>query len=278
MRFPLLLSALLLRAALHAQAPAAHDALNARLKALTDATTDAARDSASTAVANELRKLLDADDAFTAVFTDVPMSRVEAPDGKFRLFTWNVPHDDGTHRYEGFLLVHAEDRQVLYELRDMTEKLPAPASKKLGPDNWYGALYYTVVPQVSGHTTYYTLLGWKGYSKVETRKVIEVLSFNGPVPTFGAPIFDEGNKTRPLRKVYGFNFQSTMSLKWDPVNKGIVLDHLAPMKPEFEGRPELMGPDLSFDAYVWYKGRWSYLRDVDARNMNIAPPPPRPKK
>jgi hypothetical protein len=68
-----------------------------------------------------------------------------------------------------------------------------------------------------------------------------------------------------------------MSLKWDAENKGIVLDHLGPLRPEFEGKPELMGPDLSFDAYVWYRGRWSYLRDVDARNMNIAPPPRRPK-
>ncbi|MBS1583547.1 MAG: hypothetical protein JST66_15200 [Bacteroidetes bacterium] len=258
-----------------------HQALAGQLQALTAARTDAQRDSLSGRIKEELRTLLDADDAFTASFTDVPMSRVDAPDGRFRLFTWNVPHDDGTHLYEGFLLVRNKDRRVLYELRDMTDHLAVPATKKLSPENWYGALYYAVIAKEKGDVTYYTLLGWKGYSKVETRKVIEVLSFNGPVPTFGAMIFDEG-KIKHLRKVYGYNFQSTMSLKWDAANNAIVLDHLAPLNPEFSGENALMGPDLSFDAYVWYKERWTFMRDVDARNLQQTkpskrpPPPPRP--
>ena len=107
------------------------------------------------------------------------------------------------------------------------------------------------------------------------QKVIEVLSFNGPVPTFGGMVFDEG-KLKQARKIYGYGFQSSMSLKWDAVNKAIVFDHLAPMKPEFAGQAALMGPDLSFDAFVWYKGKWSYLRDVDARNMDLNKPSKRP--
>lgn len=245
------------------------------VKALNDAGSDARKDSLSDVLKKQLRALLDADNAFELDLTPLPLSRVDAPDGKFRLITWNIPHADGSHGFEGLLLVKDPKRRVLYELRDMTGKITTPLSKKLTPENWYGALYYAVIPPQTKKGDYYTLLGWKGHSAVETRKVIEVLSFKGSVPTFGAMIFDEG-KTRDVRKVFAYNFQNSMSLKWDAENKGIVFDHLTTEDPTFAGQAALTGPDLSFDAFVWYKGRWTFLRDVDARNMNITRPSKRP--
>ena len=242
---------------------------------MNEAGSDAQKDSLSDVLKKKLRALLDADNAFELDLTALPLSRVDAPDGKFRLITWNIPHADGSHRFEGLLLVKDPKRRVLYELRDMTEKITTPLSKKLTAENWYGALYYAVIPPQAKKGDYYTLLGWKGHSAVETRKVIEVLSFKGPVPTFGAMIFNEGT-TRDVRKVFAYNFQNSMSLKWDAENKGIVFDHLTTEDPTFAGQAALTGPDLSFDAYVWYKGRWTFLRDVDARNMQMTKPSRRP--
>jgi hypothetical protein len=250
-------------------------ALISALKELPDAGSDLRKDSLSERIRVQVRTILDADDAFTADLSSIPISRVDAPDGKFRLITWNIPYSNGNHRFEGMLLVKDKNRSVLYELRDMTEKLGMPLSKKLAADNWYGALYYAVIPPQDRKAKFYTLLGWKGRSKVETQKVIEVLSFNGPVPTFGSMVFSEP-KVKHARKVYGFSFQTSMSLKWDPSNKAIVFDHLAPMKPEFAGEPALMGPDLSFDAFVWEKGKWVYKRDIDARNMDLNKPHKQP--
>ncbi len=253
-----------------------HAVLTGQIKDLSEATRDPQCDSLGDAIKANLRILLEQDDAMTADFSDIPISRVDAPDGKFRLFTFNVPYANGTQRFEGIVLVQEKSRRVVYELQDKTDKIITPLSKKLTPENWYGAVYYAVVPPQDKKGTYYTLLGWKGYSNVESRKVIEILSFNGPIPSFGAQVFSEG-KLKHFRKVFGFGFQSTMSLKWDDVNKGIVFDHLAPAKPEFEGKAAFMGPDLSFDAYVPYKGKWSYLRDVDARNMQLTKPSKRPR-
>ncbi|MBK9759060.1 MAG: hypothetical protein IPO90_03560 [Flavobacteriales bacterium] len=253
-----------------------HAVITGQIKYLSEATRDPQCDSLGDAIKANLRILLEQDDAMTADFSDIPISRVDAPDGKFRLFTFNVPYANGTQRFEGILLVQEKSRRVVYELQDKTDKIITPLSKKLTPENWYGAVYYAVVPPQSKKSTYYTLLGWKGYSNVESRKVIEILSFNGPIPSFGAQVFSEG-KLKHFRKVFGFGFQSSMSLKWDDANKGIVFDHLAPAKPEFEGKAAFMGPDLSFDAYVPYKGKWSYLRDVDARNMQLTKPSKRPQ-
>ncbi len=247
-----------------------HAAVLRSLKELKKAERNGQRDSISVVLKKHLRAVLEADDAMTVDLGDLPISRVDAPDGKFRLLTWNVPYADGSHLFEGFLLVQDKKRRVLYELRDMTAKIENATFKMLGPDYWYGALYYTVVPVKKGGKTWYTLLGWKGHSNVETRKVIDVLSFKGAVPQFGAPLFGEGRVKR-TREVFGFSFQSSMSLKWEQSFNRIVVDHLSPMKPEFTGQAAFMGPDLSYDAYVWEKDHWLYQRDVDVREDQSKP-------
>jgi hypothetical protein len=262
MRLPILALSLLL--ALGGKAQQGHDRLAALVTALGAQGTDAGKEAYSDSVNKTLRQALEADDAFSASFDEVKLGRVDAPDGKFRLFTWNIAYADGRHRFEGMLLVQDRKRRVLYELRDMTERVTAPTAVELGPDNWYGAVYYAIVPTTKGGKTYYTLLGWKGHSTIETRKVIEVLSFKGGVPRFGAPLFGEG-RVRRHREVFGYSFQASMSLRWDAAGKRIVLDHLAPSRADLEGQPAFYGPDLSYDAYVWDKDHWLFQRDVDAR-------------
>lgn len=241
-------------------------ALARHLKALPEQPTDAGRDSLSNAVSAGLRTLLSAPDGLTRSFEGIPISKVDAPDGSFRLVTWNVPLLDGTHRYHGMLLRADRKGAQLIELRDGTAGITAPEVPELGADRWYGAVYYQVVPVRKGGKTYFTLLGWKGYSKVETRKVIDVLHFKGAQARFGAPLFGTG-RLRATRKVFGYGFQSTMMLRHEPEAGRIVLDHLSPVRPDLEGQWAFYGPDLSYDAYVWDKDHWRFERDIDARDM-----------
>lgn len=274
---PLFLAALLLiSSALQAQAELI-TAANAALARIAEANADEARDSASQVLSGTLRTLLEREDAMAMDLTGLRMSRVDAPDGRFRLLTWNVPHQDGSHRYHGLLLVQDRKRRVVHELQDRTRSIEQPERRSLTADQWYGALYYQVIPTRKGGRTWYTLLGWKGHSAVETRKVIDVLSFRGSTPQFGAPLFGEG-RVRDLRRVYGFSFQNSMSLKWDEAGQRIVLDHLSPTKPEFAAQPAFMGPDLSYDAFVWEKDHWRFERDVDVRQLDLDKPWNRPPK
>lgn len=269
------LSAILIAAPAGAQETIGNDGdlarLTATMNALRDASSDAVRDSCSLVIKQGLRNILEAGDAFTRDLAPLPITRVDAPDGRFRLITWNVAHADGSHLFEGLLLVKGRRQAVLYELRDMTEKIPSPEVPELSAMNWYGALYYEVIAVKKGGRTWYTLLGWKGSSKVETRKVIEVLGFKGDQPRFGAPLFGEG-RMKKYRVVFAYSFQATMSLKWDATGNRIICDHLSPMRPDLEGQYAFYGPDLSYDAYVWDKGRWTYQRDVDARNEDRGKP------
>lgn len=275
----LLLRLGMLPALLFGQAPGmvSYGTLTAHLHAIGTAETDAASDSASALVKHELGILLSSDSAATTSFAGVPISHVDAPDGAFRLFTWNVRHRDGSFQYEGFLLVPGHRKQRLYELRDMTDHITKPATAQLSPENWYGALYYAVVPVKRHGRTYYTLLGWKGFSTVETRKVIEVLSLSGPMPKFGAPFFKAGRQWHQ-REVFAYTAQASMQLRWMPERKAIVADHLSPVRMEFAGQPAFMAPDLSFDSYTWDKDHWVLERDIDLREMDRGKPYKAPPK
>lgn len=296
MRAPIAAMALCLASApLAAQESLGHDGPQAQLthamQALAKATDDAARDSISHGIKRTLGALLGAAGGMRADLSQVPISKVDAPDGRFRLITWNVPRNDGSHRYEGFLLQVDGRRETLYELRDMTQELAEPGPLELGAERWYGALYYDVVPVKRGNKTYYTLLGWKGHSNVETRKVIDVLHFRGTKPRFGAPIFQPppppSNKpaavtarSKAHRILFGYSHEATMTLRREDGDARIVFDHLSPLRPELAGQRAFYGPDLSYDAYTWRKDHWAYERDVDARMRDGVRRPwndPRPK-
>jgi hypothetical protein len=261
---PLLLSSLLwLSFSVAAQEPE-RARIAQHLKALPGA-TDAQQDSLSLLVEQDLRTLLGREDALTASFDDLPITRVDAPDGAFRLFTWNLPRKDGSHLFKGALLVRTDRGNVLHELQDQTVRITSPEVPELGADRWYGALYYEVVPVKKGGRTLYTLLGWKGYSRAETRKVIDVLSFKGGKPRFGAPVFGKG-KLKAMRKVYGYSHQATMALRYDPALEAIVMDHLSPSRTDMKDQRAYYGPDMTQDAYFWHKGEWWFGADIDLRD------------
>lgn len=282
-QLPLILALLFASTALPAQDGNKSALINA-LKGLPGQATDADRDSLNATIKKELVRILEAPDAFTTSFQDVPISLVEAPDGQFRLFTWNIPRNDGGHQYEGILLTQHRRTARIFELRDMTDNITSPEIPELGPDRWYGAVYYQVIPTKRGGKEYYTLLGWKGFSNIETRKVIEVMHFKGGVPRFGAALFPEG-KHMHSRKVFGFSHQATMTLRFDDTATRIILDHLSPRVADMGGQWAFYGPDLSYDAYVWDKDRWRFERDIDVREIRrpgerpkpFNPPPKEPK-
>ena len=282
----LLLILLILPAFRSAAQVAATDPLiakaNASFAAIAAATTDAQRDSLNMILKHDLRLLFAGANGESITLDSLKISNVEAPDKSFRLITWNLPRQNGSHHFEGLLLHSKNGKKNLHELRDATSSIASPEVPELSTDQWYGALYYEVIPVKKGGKTYYTLLGWKGADRVETRKVIDVLHFKGGTPKFGSPIFGSG-KLKRNRKVFNYSFHSTMTLRYEPEYSGIVMDHLSPSRPDLEGQFAFYGPDMSYDAYVWEKDHWKFERDIDARDrsrsgkpFNAPPPAPRP--
>ena len=205
------------------------------------------------------------------------ISIIRPPDNSFLLITWNIPKDDGSHTFFGYLLSsRAITRKKSlfrkettlefssYKLLDRSPTIRSPENHVGGPDKWFGMLYTAVIP-CDG---YFTLIGWDGNTRLTTRKFVDVLSFrtNGD-PVFGKDVFRIPRKN-PRRYMFEYSSDVTMSVRYDERSNRIIYSHLASHRddPLLEGQYQFYGPDGSYDALVMRKDKWEIEEDIDARN------------
>lgn len=244
---------------------------------------DAEKTSANTRFINTLRKALEDQDAFNYPFDSLKfIARLNAPDNAFRIFNWNIPQDDGTHKYYGFILVDQDaiqnkkvkksklknqGRYVVYELTDQSDFIKTPEMAMLNCDKWYGVLYYKIILNSYKGKKYYTLLGWDGNTKLTWKKVIDVLTFSKEgIPVFGEEMMFQVNRLSKRRVIFEFKAELIMTLKYEDKKQRIVFDHLAPEVSGAEGMYQFYTQTFSYDTYNFKKGKWVYKPDEDIRN------------
>lgn len=195
------------------------------------------------------------------------LAQVTSDSGQLRIFTWNVPYEDGTQKYFGFVQLKSLDKYKWYKLEDKSDIIKNPEKKYLAFSNWYGALYYQVIPVIKNGKTLYTLLGFDYNDLFTNKKVIEImyLSDDGLLQ-FGMPVFktDSGLVNRV---VFEYSSRVVMHLKYDNVDSVIIFDHLSPSNPRFVGQYRYYGPDFSFDSFFYNDGIWFQKKDIDVRNL-----------
>lgn len=204
------------------------------------------------------------------------ISRLTSPDGKFRIITWNIFKDDGTHAFFGFLQLNpnfsekksSKKNQAIkyqyFQLSDKSGLVKTPENYVADHTKWFGMLYYDII---KSNDDYYTLLGWDGNDKLIQRKFIEILSFkNDDTPIFGKDVFSFPGKFAK-RVMFEYASEVSMSLKYNKSRKQIIFSHLAPNVPDpsLEGQFQYYGPDGSFDALYVKKGKWIYEPAIDIR-------------
>ena len=196
------------------------------------------------------------------------MGKILSPDHQLRIYTWNIPFADGTQLYTGFIQYYSKtDKQYkVIKLTDKSDQITNPENQILSPQNWYGALYYQIVPEKSNGTTYYTILGFDFNNLFTSKKIIDVFYFEDDViPRFGKPIFNYENKLL-CRVIFEFSARAIMSLNYNENKKMIVFDHLSPSQPSYQGNYQFYGPDFSYDGLKFDDGKWNLQKDIDIRN------------
>lgn len=198
-------------------------------------------------------------------------------DKKFKLITWNIPKDDGTFAYFGYLLVN-NSKQIkkglfrhetveayeYFKLIDYSGTIKNPENYVGSPAKWFGMLYYSLV-ECDG---FYTLIGWDGNDKLTQRKFVDVLYFKADgTPVFGKDVF-KFPRRNPKRLMFEYSSEVSMSLKYNEKRKQIIYSHLAPREvgPVMEGQFQYYGPDGSFDALELKKDKWVTLEAIDITN------------
>lgn len=243
---------------------------------------DAEKIAANNRFLDFMKQALEMEGSFNYPFDSLPfIARLNAPDNAFRIFNWNVPMNDGTHNYYGFILVDQDkldkkkkkkhlksnNKYVLYTLTDQSDFIRNPELTTLNCDKWFGCLYYKIILNSHKGKNYYTLLGWDGNNPMTWKKLIDVLTFGKD----GQPVFGEENmfqigKLSKRRIIFEFKAELVMTLKYEEKEKRIVCDVLAPEVHGAEGMKQFYVNTGAYDAYVYKKGKWVYKPDQDIRN------------
>jgi len=223
---------------------------------------------------NTFQRTLKVKESFDYPFDSLKhLGKIKSEDKRLRVFTWNVPQADGTQKYFGYILYKEKKSGSfsVFELQDNRKLITDPINDILSPKKWMGALYYSIVEKKDKRNQYYILLGLDFNDLFSSKKIIEVLSFGKDTqPVFGARIFKVG-ETALNRVVFEYSSRASMTLRYIPEASTIVFDHLSPSKPEYNQNYQFYGPDFTYDGFMFEKGTWVYVRNLDMRNPKRGP-------
>lgn len=244
--------------------------LSSLLDVLRKASSDAEKEQRNKEFKAELEKVLQDPAALTYPFASLTtVGFINSPDGKMRIVNWNVEQEDFSHTYNCFVL-HVEDRRNEYhvtELKDISFGMPMQPTEIISSDEWYGALYYKIIPIEKSGKTLYTVLGWDYFSSMSQIRVIDVIYFTGKTVKLGSPVFKVGKETFK-RMIYEHSKNASMSLLYEEQRHRIIFDHLSPESPSMAGFKSFYVPDLTYDAFVLESGKWVLHEDVIGTNPN----------
>ena len=257
-----------------------NDSLKVICKKLYSAKTDLDKQKFNQQLHSTFEQALKTENSFDYPFDSLTdIARLVPPDKTFRIINWNVPNNDGTQEYYGFIqekfiqvkkkgLFRKERTETiaLYPLIDKSAEIKNPENTITDNKKWFGMLYYKIIPKKTKSKTYYTLLAWDGNDKFSNKKIIDVLTFdNSGTPRFGADIFNMPKKY-PKRVIFEYGATCSMSLKFSNKKDSIVFDHLAPPEPQLEGQFQYYCADMSYDGFGFKHGKWNYGTDLNATN------------
>jgi hypothetical protein len=224
---------------------------------------------------NTMKAALKLPGSFTYDFDSLTtIAKLTSSDKQFRILNWNLPKQDGTEEYFGFIQSYNSKtkKYTVYPLTEKQADMKEAQSKTYTPDQWLGMLYYKIVEETIDKKPVYTVLAWRGYSKVITQKVIDVITFNADgSPNFGKAIFSNlpsSFKGSPKRLIFQYSSDVAMTLEYSDKKSMILFDHLGPREDGLEGQYQFYGPSFQIDGLAFKNGKWNFSQNVDARNNN----------
>ena len=236
--------------------------------ALSEIKNDNQQNQLNDSIINHFKSILKSPLSFHYPFDSLKtIGKTFAKDDKLKIYSWNVPYEDGSHNISCIIQYFSSKDSLEYLiLNDMSDEITNPEFVSLSPNNWYGAMYYDIVIEKVDKQTYYFLMGYNPGNLFSNKKVIDVFYFDEfGYPKFGKPFFEIKNQLK-YRIVFEYNEKASMTLHYDEKLKMIVFHRLVPIDYKYKDNPVFYGPDSSFDGFVFKKDIWHFVEEVDARN------------
>ena len=255
-------------AQVHTSFADAENELETLLNSLRDASNDLEKKERNEAFRAKMEEVLSREGSLSYPFSRLTtVGFIPSPGKLVRVVNWNVEQDDKTQKYFCFIQRYDEKKKEL-QLNEFTKGnyvMPLRPTEILQSNQWYGALYYQIIPFEKGNRDMYVLLGWDGLGTASNMKMIDVLYFSGTSAKLGSPVFKVGSETFK-RVFYEHSEKTTMSLRYDEKHDRILFDHLSPESNNLVGHYSYYVPDLSYDAFELKNGKWYLKEDVIAVN------------
>jgi len=247
----------------------AEDSLNLWQSTIGKSSSDEIRNAASDKAISLFDSLLSQKGSFEYPFKNVVgMGILASPDNTFKLYNWNIPLNNGTHRYECFVQFKPVDENsapTFTRLISMKREPTRLEARQFDQDEWLACLYYDIIPVKKGREVeYYVLLGWDGHNKLTKRKFVEPMTINRNQLRFGKAVF-KMEKGVQKRLVFEYSSEVSMSLRYQEKQKRLVFDHLSARAAGLEGNYAFYGPDLTFDSFELKKTDWEFVGEIDIR-------------
>ena len=190
------------------------------------------------------------------------MGKISSSDKKVNVYTWNILLSSGFMFYG---MVQGPDGE-LYRLQQPGKPYLPDARRMVRGNQWYGALYYEIVPYKWNGEMVYLLAGWGRYKYGTQFKVLDVMRFTKDGVEFGAPLFEGAYDEMFHRIVLESDREANVTLKYEERRKRFVFDHLSPMR-RVGDEVVSFGPDMSFDSYVRKRKQWELKEDIKVKNV-----------
>ena len=217
----------------------------------------------------QLELALKGKNSFTYPFEKLETVSILYPaDSTFRIFTWQLYVDKNDYRYGGIIQMNQPSNDI-FVLNDQSNEVAAYDLEYdiLGPDDWYGAIYFSLKGFDTPKGKQYLLFGFDGFEFFNKRKVAEALYFDeNNQPVFGAPAFakvSEGYEAATQNRLYlEYSAEIAARLNYDPNLDMIIADNMIAMRSPYKGVGNVNIPDGSYTGYKLNNGVWEYVDKV----------------
>ena len=244
------------------------DSLKEQSKKLILSITSADRLAADSLFTRILVRALKNPNSFNYPFDSVQaVSHLYAPDGSFRIFTWQLVINENVVRQHGAIQMRTKDGSLklfgLSDKSDVTTNIHDTVGNNLG---WIGAVYYRIIQTQRGTQNVYTLLGYDEFSIKSDRKIMEVLTFNNGEPIFGGNYFnmpqdDPSTRKNIRRYVMEFKKDAGPRLTYDPEMEMVIAEHLVSEAGNPNQKWTLVG-DGDYEGFKWQNGAWLHINKI----------------
>jgi len=200
---------------------------------------------------------------------------VNAPDDRFRIFTWQLELEMKSYRHFGAIQMNQGDLK-LFPLVDASEAIRNPEAAVLTDSLWFGMVYYKIIKREHEGKSHYFLFGYDENNLLSKIKFIDVLTFNSGRPRFGAPMFEVQRQGKTLmlsRFMLEYSSSAAATLNYFDEYGKIIFDHLVPNNPNSVGIYFTYIPDGTYEGFEWKDGKWVWIEKVFTETQDTPPFP-----